>query len=93
VGPSLAAFGISAGLADPTLQLFAGRTLLRETRAWAGEEAITQVGRSLNAFALSSIYSQDAALLITLAPGDYTVQARSQSGAAGLVLAEIFEGP
>ena len=93
VGPSLAALGVTGTLQDPMLQLFAGPTLIRENHDWDGDDQVANVSRSVHAFAFSSVYSRDAALLITLQPGEYTLQVRSQNGDAGVVLAEIYEVP
>lgn len=92
-GPSLTAFGVTEALPDPWLQLFSGSQLIRENRGWGGEEQLAGISRSVDAFPFMSAYSQDAALLVTLPPGDYTLQVRSRSSAAGVVLAEVYEVP
>jgi hypothetical protein len=93
VGPSLAAFGVAGALPDPMLQLFAGPTLIREIHDWGGDVQLADISRSVRGFDLASADSKDAALLITLKPGDYTLQVRGQNHEAGFVLAEIFEVP
>jgi len=99
VGPSLAPFGIGGLLADPRLELFDGLSRsIAVNDNWsdggvlAGAElsaAFTQVG----AFALTSSASRDAALLTTLAPGNYTVQVRSTDSTTGVALVEVYEVP
>ncbi|MBI4623454.1 MAG: hypothetical protein HY736_09595 [Verrucomicrobia bacterium] len=51
--------------------------------------AFVQVG----AFALASSASKDAALFITLTPGNYTAQVRSADSTAGTILVEVYEVP
>jgi hypothetical protein len=93
VGPSLAALGVSDALANPVIQLFSGPRLLRENNDWGGDVQISSIAGSVHAFDLSGAGSKDAALLVTLPPGGYTLQVRSANGEAGVVLAEIFEVP
>ncbi len=93
VGPSLATLGVAGSLPDPMLQLFAGSTLAGENHDWGGDDQLTELTGAVNAFAFGSVYSKDAALLITLQPGEYTLQVRSESDDAGVVLAEIYDVP
>ena len=48
---------------------------------------------SVAAFALSADTSRDAALVATLAPGNYTAQVTVASGATGTALVEVYEVP
>lgn len=93
VGPTLAAFGLAGTLADPALRLVNGATIVATNDNWstasnAGEvaAAATRTG----AFALPA-GSRDAALLVTLPPGNYSAQATGVGGASGIVLLEIYE--
>ncbi|MFM8337426.1 MAG: hypothetical protein ACKODK_17855, partial [Opitutaceae bacterium] len=47
----------------------------------------------VGAFRLAGTESRDAALLLTLEPGAYTVQASNLARAAGSVLLEVYEVP
>ncbi len=93
VGPSLAAFGVSGALADPIIELYLSRTLLRVNDDWGGDEQLARLSASVRAFALSGPDSKDAALLVTLPPGSYTLQVRGANDGAGVALAEIYEIP
>ncbi len=89
IGPALAGFGLSDALANPRLELYnsAGQ-LLQQNDDWSGTEtaaAAAQVG----AFALPA-GSRDAAMLVTLPPGAYTMQVRTSSE-SGVALAEIYD--
>jgi hypothetical protein len=87
-GPALGAFGIADFLPDPELAVLAGSTTLATTDTWAAslDATFAQVG----AFSLTP-GSHDTALLISLAPGAYTAQVRSQTTNSGVALAEIFD--
>jgi hypothetical protein len=95
IGPSLSAFGVTGTLADPRLQLFAGNELIREndqlgdaSSSASLESAFTRVG----AFSLPS-GSRDAALVVTLSPGQYTVQVSGVGDVTGTALVELYELP
>jgi hypothetical protein len=47
----------------------------------------------VGAFVLAGNSSKDAALLVTLAPGNYTVQVRGADGTNGVALVEVYEVP
>ncbi len=97
IGVTLALFGVTGALGDPTLVLFSGAAKIAENDNWGSpigptaadaltlHSAFTQTG----AFALSG-GSRDAALLVDLPPGSYTIQVRGASGGTGLALVEIY---
>ncbi len=93
IGPSLVPLGVSDALSDPMLQLFAGPTLVRESHDWGGDVQLANITRAVGAFPFMSTDSKDAALLITLHPGTYTLQVRSGTSVGGVVLTEIYEVP
>ena len=96
VGPALAAFGVTGALAELrlTLRNEAGTILAGNDRWGANANAaeLALVATRLGAFPLAPA-SKDAALLITLSPGTYTVSVSAANGASGIALAEIFEVP
>jgi hypothetical protein len=92
-GPALSAFGVSAPMPDPSLVVFSGQSVLASNSAWGGDPNVTSAAAAVGAFALNDPTSLDSAVLMTLAPGSYTVQAKSVSGSAGVVLIEIYEIP
>jgi hypothetical protein len=92
IGPALAGLGVAGVLPDPALSLYQGSTVLASNQGWAGaanaalvQAAAAQVG----AFSLSS-GSKDAAILVTLQPGAYTLAVSGASGDAGTALAELY---
>jgi hypothetical protein len=92
-----APFNVAGALDDPALSLFRGSTVIAQNDNWsapaASAAAITAAAAQVNAFAFRA-GSADAALLTTLAPGNYTVQiaagAASRDG-TGVALVEIYE--
>ena len=96
IGPSLAALGVPAALRDPVLELSRGtgeRVVANDNwgssdNLGALREATTQVG----AFVLAD-GSKDAALLVELPAGNYTVKLFGGDGGTGIGLLEIYELP
>jgi hypothetical protein len=93
VGPGLTAYGVSNALPDPVLTLYSGSTAIANNLRWTtNAAAVSEAGRRVAAFPLAA-NSEDAALLITLAPGAYTVEVRGESGGTGVALLEIYDVP
>ena len=93
VGPTLGAapFNVPGVLAAPRLELFRGAASLAVNSGIATDRAaIDAAGRQAGAFALGSA-GTDAAILTTLAPGNYTAQVSGTSGAAGIALIEVYD--
>jgi len=88
VGPALAVFGVPGVLVDPKLEVYSGATKINENDTWSAAlaDTFTRVG----AFALSA-GSKDAALVVTLSPGSYTVLVSGADGGTGEALVEIYE--
>lgn len=92
IGPTLGAapFSVPGVVADPRLTLFgAGGTVLGENDNWSGE-ALQAAFDGVGAFRLPA-GSRDAALLVALPAGNYTVQVNGVAGATGVALIEIYE--
>lgn len=101
VGPTLGAapFGIAGALADPRVDLRQGQALEASNDDWAvplgsgvGAMALAETAAQVGAFPLVA-GSKDAALLVTLAPGNYTAEVKGAAGSAGIVLVEVYEVP
>lgn len=89
IGPSLAPFGLSGLLADPILTIFnASGVAVAANDNWLSPDAATMT--AVGAFPLSA-GSRDAALVATLAPGNYTAQVSGNGATTGLALLEIYE--
>ncbi len=93
VGPGLADFGVTGILARPSLVLMRGNTPVHANDRWetaADPAAIAAAGTRTGAFALKP-GNADAALLVTLEPGAYTVLISGANGGTGNCLVEIYE--
>lgn len=92
IGPTLATFGVRDALADPQLAVYAGSALHALNDDWGGGVVLTDVFARAGAFELPAA-SRDAAVLLNLAPGAYTVHVTSVTAASGSVLIELYEAP
>jgi hypothetical protein len=96
IGPTLSEFGVSGVLADPQITVFSGSTQIASNANWnngTGASSAAQLvstSAEVGAFPLAS-GSRDAALIVTLQPGPYTVQVTSVSGATGVALIEVYD--
>ena len=90
IGPKLADFGVAGVLQDPKLQIFQGSTRIAENDNWAPSLAPTFT--SVGAFGLTA-GSKDAAIVIRLERGSYTVQVSGANGGTGEAIVEIYELP
>jgi hypothetical protein len=99
VGPGLVQFGLSGALRRPLLSVLdeRGGSVAQNSNWSAGAEAaaITQASVEAGAFPLTAAAdgTADAALLLNLAPGNYTVQVTGADGSTGVALLEIYEVP
>jgi len=89
-GPDLAARGVEGFLPDPAIRLFdASGAALADSDDWDPALADAFADAGADPFEPGS---RDAALLVELDPGPYTVHLRSaKEGAGGIGLVEIFE--
>lgn len=95
-GPSLglAPFKLSNSILDPKLTLFnSSSAIIATNTGWAGSSSIAAAANQVGAFPYTSSSYKDSAILITLSPGAYTVQASSASGNSGVALVEVYEVP
>lgn len=94
IGPTLSVFGVTGVLADPQIAVFSGNTQVASNDNWeVGTSTAAQVSSrsaQVGAFALAA-GSRDAAMLITLQPGSYTVHVTGVAGASGVALIEVYD--
>ncbi len=86
-GPALAAFAVSGYLPDPVLIVYSGSTAIAQNDDW--NSALESHFAAVHAFAFAN-GSKDAALVLTLPAGAYTVHV-SGKGASGIALVEGYE--
>lgn len=87
-GPSLAAYGLTGVLADPVLTLFdsAGRQIAQNDNI--GTVAATS---DLAAISFAPSNPLESALLVVLAPGNYTAMVSGAGGTTGIALLEATD--
>jgi hypothetical protein len=91
-GPALSAFGVAQTLQRPQIAVYQGGRLLRLNRGWSeGGVAydLRVAAESVGAFPWPG-GSADAALLLLLEPGPYTIQVSGVDGSVGEALAEVY---
>jgi hypothetical protein len=96
VGPTLSSYGVTGALADPTLAVFdvAGRQLFANDN-WNDSAAAVEIraaAQRTGGFALAE-GSKDAAVLVSLDPGVYSVQVAANGSGSGVSLVEVYELP
>ncbi len=95
VGPGLSAYGVTDAMSNPYLTLYKSRTIIGYNDDWSKRPDaadISAAATKVGAFPLST-GSGDAALLVELAPGNYTAQVEPESGSGGTALIEVYSVP
>jgi len=107
IGSGLTAFGVPNALADPVLKLYTGpnsATLVAQNDNWstalpvtggatpAAAADITAAATATGAFPLTS-GSKDAAIVVTLNPGNYSGVVSGAGNTTGAGLVEVYEIP
>lgn len=93
IGPTLStAFSVGGAVTDPQLTVYSGQTAIASNDNWGGGVTLSSAFSSVAAFALP-VASRDAAVVSSLAPGNYTVQVSGVGGVTGTILVEIYELP
>ncbi len=93
VGPTLGSFGVGGVLANPKLTLLRGETVVATNDDWGSASnvaRITATSSAVGAFPLDA-GSADAAILLTLDAGAYTVQLSGVGGTTGVGLIEVYQ--
>jgi len=90
VGPTLSGYGVTDYMSDPELEVLAeGGGSLGGNDDWNNVDLVT-TAQAVGAFALTA-GSKDAATILDLVPGSYTVHARPHSGGPGVALIEVYD--
>ena len=95
VGPGLVQFGVPGVLARPTLAVYSGQTLSRTNTGWTSDGLkadLESAARAVGAFPLAD-GSADCAALLSVNPGNYTLQVSGVGGTTGEVLVEVYVTP
>lgn len=94
IGPALGDYGMINVVADPRIEVFAAgsSTPLAANDNWSAAAPLVIATSRAGAFPLASA-ARDAAVLVTLNPGAYTVRLSAPANSTGLALIDIYEVP
>ena len=88
IGPSLAASGVANALADPLLRLYdRSGAVIASNDDWQQGSQMAEIQAS----GIAPSQSLEAAIIITLAPGSYTIVVAGHGGQQGIGLVEAYE--
>lgn len=100
IGPTLSTFGVGGTLADPKLTLLSLKdstnpaTLATSLQKWDQDPTTADTLRTtmsrVGAFGLPA-GSQDAVILATVPPGNYSAQATTWSNKSGVTMIEVYD--
>jgi hypothetical protein len=87
LGPSLAGFGITDFLADPTLELRSSSgALLQQNDNWKDSQQA-----EIQATGLQPSNDRESAMVTTLVPGNYTALLTGKGGTTGVGTVEVYD--
>ena len=93
-GPALSQFGVAGELADPQLTVYKDSTPVDKNDNWTADltkaALVTSFGRLVGAFPFDD-RSKDAALVISLDPGAYTIQVSGVGNTTGTAIVEVYD--
>ena len=93
VGPTLAGFGVADTMPNPRLSIIplSQDFVVGANDDWGGASSLMDAFSAAGAFPFIDASSRDAAALVTLPPGGYTVKVESVDGTYGEVLVEAYD--
>ena len=91
IGPTLAPLGVPGAMADPTLELHSGATVLTTNDNWKTDQNGQSQQSAIEATGLAPNEDLESAILIDLAPGLYTVVMRGAENGTGVGLVEVYD--
>ncbi|MEO5721251.1 MAG: hypothetical protein ABIR71_07260 [Chthoniobacterales bacterium] len=89
LGPSLSAAGVQQVAANPKLEVYRGSTRVASNADWRSDARSSALARDYPALAPTN--DLEAAVLLTLSPGAYTLQGINEAGTEGVVLLEAYD--
>lgn len=87
----MTAFGVNGVLADPRLEIYNSKGVVTDSNDTYAP-SLTSVFASVGAFSFIP-GSKDAALTVSLPPGNYTIHVAGADGGKGTAIVEIYELP
>jgi hypothetical protein len=92
-GPALTRLGVTGELANPVLSLFDKTGVIATNDDWESTGYAAEISIASKAVGAASFMSgsKDAALLIDLTPGIYSLQVKGAGDTSGIALLEVFD--
>ncbi|MGI8819956.1 MAG: Calx-beta domain-containing protein [Chthoniobacterales bacterium] len=92
MGPSLASYGVTGTLQNPTLDVYRGSVKVYSNDDWKTQSGAGVGSRaSIEATGLQPGNDKEAALRLTLDPGSYSAVVRGKNSSTGISLVEVFQ--
>jgi hypothetical protein len=89
LGPSLSSSGIQQAAANPRLVVHQGDKAVADNADWKQDARADELKQKYPS--LIPLDEKEAALLLTLLPGTYTLQGINEEGTEGIVLLEAYD--
>jgi hypothetical protein len=89
LGPSLSAAGVGHAAANPKLEVYQDATRISTNADWKDDPRADFLAQNFPALVPAN--DKEAALWLTLFPGNYTIQASNEDGTEGIVLIEAYD--
>ncbi|MEY2521399.1 MAG: hypothetical protein QOF24_3158 [Verrucomicrobiota bacterium] len=89
LGPSLSASGLQQVAANPKIDVYRGSTRIATNADWKTDTRASSLAQNYPSLAPSN--DKEAALLLTLLPGAYTLQGINEPGTEGIMLLEVYD--
>ena len=93
LGPSLTARGVNGALTDPMIKVYSGQTVIAQNDNWASDPNASVTSAAITKVNATALNDKEAAIVLSLAPGGYTVIESGVNSTTGVGLAEVFEVP
>lgn len=89
LGPSLSTAGVQQVAANPKIEVHGGANRFGSNTDWKTSRRAEELSRRFPS--LTPTNEKEAALLLTLLPGSYTIHGTNEDGAEGVVLLEAYD--
>ena len=89
LGPSLSSYGVQQVAANPKIDVYKGSSKIATNADWKTDTRANSLAQ--NYPALTPTNDKEAALLLTLLPGNYTLQGINEDGTEGVMLLEAYD--
>jgi hypothetical protein len=89
LGPSLKAAGVQQAVSNPKIDVYFGSTKIATNADWKTDARANSLAQNYPTLAPPN--DKEAALLLTLFPGSYTLQGTNEDGTEGIILLEAYD--